>query len=683
MKQKLYLGLILFVVIAFTASAKRKAAFLSTFDSLIELKDEGDDDEAAAADWFVNVYGGTFLPSSQVNDIDLSQFNVVWLAIDRPWGIDDFPEELISDPILSKLTEYYKNGGNFLLTNFAYSYIAKLGRFPQYEDDPIFAQNNEYEEGYNQYFQTFFGHLNPETTTTISHADDPIFKGLRAGIAVNGEDGINGVSPCMVFPLISAGWRENHFCYWGTAMPEPYTNTNIDKYEKMYEEYKVVPLATNDGTQDYFGAPIARWDPHEDYQGTAIGIGLSVYEWNANNRVNAFQDNIELLTRNALDILGGNEEEEVVVEPKKAAFISTFDSLTELKQDGDDDEAAAADWFVNVYGGSFLPTSQINDADLSQFNVIWLAIDRPWGIDDFPEELTTDPILPKLTEYYKNGGNFLLTNFAYSYIAKLGRFPQYEDDPIFAQNNEYEEGYNQYFQTFFGHLNPETTTTISHADDPIFKGLRAGIAVNGDEGINGVSPCMVFPLISAGWRENHFCYWGSAMPDPYTNTNVEKYQKMYDDYKVVPLATNDGTQDYFGAPIARWEPHGDYQGTAIGIGLSVYEWNANGRVNAFQDNIELLTKNALDILGGDEIFSGIETPVTNKQHVLISTDKNKIYLMNNIYTFAKIYDISGSLHGVYLVQRGSEIDISNFAQGVYICVLTGENGTSISTKFIK
>jgi hypothetical protein len=69
--------------------------------------------------------------------------------------------------------------------------------------------------------------------------------------------------------------------------------------------------------------------------------------------------------------------------------------------------------------------------------------------------------------------------------------------------------------------------------------------------------------------------------------------------------------------------------------------------------------------------------------VLISTDKNKIYLMNNIYTFAKIYDISGSLHGVYLVQRGSEIDISNFAQGVYICVLTGENGTSISTKFIK
>ena len=86
------------------------------------MKDEGDDDEAAAADWFVNVYGGTFLPSSQVNDIDLSQFNVVWLAIDRPWGIDDFPEELISDPILSKLTEYYKNGGNFYFTNFAYSY---------------------------------------------------------------------------------------------------------------------------------------------------------------------------------------------------------------------------------------------------------------------------------------------------------------------------------------------------------------------------------------------------------------------------------------------------------------------------------------------------------------------------------------------------------------------------------
>ncbi len=363
---------------------------------------------------------------------------------------------------------------------------------------------------------------------------------------------------------------------------------------------------------------------------------------------------------------------------KKAAFLSTHSSLRDLQENGDDDEAEAGYWFVEVYGGSFLPVSEIGTTDLSQFKVIWLAVDRLHGFTNFPEALTEPSVLTALTDYYKAGGNFLLTNHAYKYISLLGRFEDSFEDWSVYEDEGYEEIWNSYMQTFFGR--ESVTSTVSYWDHPLYEGLTDAIAIFGDEGYNGVAPCNVYPLIAPGWRENHYCYWNSGM-EGFDNANFGKYAAMYDAYAVTPLATMDGIGDYFGAPIALWDPQGDYQGKAITIGLGIYEWNQNSEIlNPFQHNIERLTENALNVLGGAS--TGITDAVVSD--ISLSVKDNHIFVNGDNFQSAKIYNMTGLLTGQFDAnQIASGIDVTNLPQGVYLLNLKTANNRDFNLKFTK
>lgn len=107
----------------------------------------------------------------------------------------------------------------------------------------------------------------------------------------------------------------------------------------------------------------------------------------------------------------------------KFAFITTFESLTALQASGDDDEIAAANWFVSTYPtGTILPLSKVKDfsVNLAQFSVMWVHIDRV-GTGALPSAMRDAKVIANLQSYLKNGGSLLLTTHATQLISSLGR----------------------------------------------------------------------------------------------------------------------------------------------------------------------------------------------------------------------------------------------------------------------
>ncbi|MDR0370993.1 MAG: DUF4960 domain-containing protein [Prevotellaceae bacterium] len=556
-----------------------------------------DDDEIAAKTWLVSEYGGDYLPISTVyNDpAILNNYAALWIMDD---DMDDhsngyggagtnLPSGLWGrngdDVVRTSIIDWYKAGGNLLLTSFAYQYLVNdLGRVP----DPFNRGMNISENDYG-YMQTFFGREVAEISQTFNHSLDPLFAGLTT---THSNMTFNGISNCAAFPLVDAELStEKHICFWHSDF-EGYNNTNPGKYAAMYAALKVTPLATLDGIGDYYGAGIARWDAWGDYQGKAITIGLGNYEWHQEN--NPYQANIERLTKNALDELSGKWKG---ANAEKVAFVhipATIEGLT------DDDERAAAEWFVNCYGGDYLPFSSLDATTLANYNAIWLMWDKDGTGND---NLTPNNGLPSeyldiaknaIIDWYKAGGNLFATNYATQYLYNdLGRMPQ--NDAVYSRGYHMDNtSGGAYIQTYFGRT--AVPQTFNHSLDPLFAGMTDYITFNTND-VNGVENCRVYQLLDNNKpMEKHNCAWHSDMVD-YNNQNTGKYTKMYEVLSVTPLATFDNIGDYYGGGIARWDAWNDFQGKAITVGLGTYEWNQSGG-NIYVDNIRQLTYNALEEL---------------------------------------------------------------------------------------
>ncbi len=119
--KKLYLILIMFTFVLSVFSQNKKAGFLNVASSISAI---ADDDEKAAAQWFTTTYGGDYIPVSQVGTIDLSQYAVIWIYADNENGYADAPDEIYA--VAGILSDYYKAGGNLLLTIYAIIYSMNL-----------------------------------------------------------------------------------------------------------------------------------------------------------------------------------------------------------------------------------------------------------------------------------------------------------------------------------------------------------------------------------------------------------------------------------------------------------------------------------------------------------------------------------------------------------------------------
>lgn len=262
-----------------------KVGFLSQYANLESIQD---DDEIAAANWFFSHYDNSaFITFDQVADgtIDLSEFRVLWWHSDEVGG-KDLPAIAKDVNVLEAINLFYKQGGNLLLSVHATMYLHTLGRLPAKD---IFAEAYTIGDG--------AGGDNPDTWSvgvafkSFDYTDHPIYRNLTIE---NGKD----------IPLIGPGHKEDHNSNWG-GIPAMYGyNNDDDAYVSAIEDQLgFVNLGSWNHVSDYWHASIVELKPWDEYNGTAIAIGIGAYEWNQNDTENVYQSQIEGLTENSIEYL--------------------------------------------------------------------------------------------------------------------------------------------------------------------------------------------------------------------------------------------------------------------------------------------------------------------------------------------------------------------------------------------
>jgi hypothetical protein len=340
---------------------------------------------------------------------------------------------------------------------------------------------------------------------------------------------------------------------------------------------------------------------------------------------------------------------------KKTAFLSTYATLADLQANGDDDEAAAAAWFINTYGGVFLSTADVPTTDLSQFNVIWLENTRPDGFSNFPAEYLASAVFDNVQDYYIAGGNLLLTSFGIKYLTELGRVNdafgevwEGGENHDIVDDNEAVWGPITTFGRFFGsaYTGDNPAEPIETSEDELFAGLTTETKTDIFADPAGGTYTFI-PLIGAGQKEVHRAVWTGDCP---SNNGLEGgidnpafLTSFESEYNMQALATLEYTLGFFRIAIGRWNAHELFDGKAITINDSGYEWNQNSGENTYQGNIERLTKNALDELGGG-VFTAIES-ITEKARIV----KTETYNLNGLPLNTN--DLQSLPKGVYLQKQ--------------------------------
>ncbi|GHT08999.1 hypothetical protein FACS189426_06090 [Bacteroidia bacterium] len=301
----------------------------------------------------------------------------------------------------------------------------------------------------------------------------------------------------------------------------------------------------------------------------------------------------------------------------KYAFVTTYNDLADITTNADDDEKAAALWFAAQYptNGDILSVTNVATTDLSQYNVIWIMIDRV-GTLVLPASLTDASVVTALTDYYKNGGNLFLSTHATQYLVNLGRIAANRVPGIKGDGNGGDNA------DIWG-VNANIGLAYNHFEHPLFAELPT---ITFDE---LAPPHPGIALIGAGHKEDHNCMW-DLNSYGYTSTNGNIVRDFEVENTAVVLGTWQHVTDFCCAGIVEFKSVGDYKGRCIAIGLAAYEWNQNSGTNAYQAQIEQLTENVFDYLSplvipadktksasayvsGDIIFQSNEDEATAEQ----------------------------------------------------------------------
>jgi|GEM_PF-1239676 len=295
-------------------SYENKYAFITASDSFETIQD---DDELAAATWFKTYYTtGDIVTASEIksNSVDLSQYNLIWIHIDRENNTGEIPAILKDPNVLSKITSYYKNGGNLLLTTHATQYITDLGRSirkPNLISAGTASPNND------------VWTINPNIGMTNNYISHPIYAGLSTN---------NLLYTYTTFPLLGSGLKENHNSMWDLNS-YGYAGNVVNAFE---DENDARVIGTWGQVTDYCCAGIVEFLPSVEYKGNCIAIGIAAYEWNQNDKTNAYLLNIKRLTTNAIAYLATYVSDTVVM-PVAPKLVSHFnmelnESLTSVNE---------------------------------------------------------------------------------------------------------------------------------------------------------------------------------------------------------------------------------------------------------------------------------------------------------------------------------------------------------------
>jgi hypothetical protein len=242
------------------------------------------------------------------------------------------------------------------------------------------------------------------------------------------------------------------------------------------------------------------------------------------------------------------------------------------------DEKAAATWlFQNFPTARYVSFNAVKagTVDLNDFSVIWWHYDSTQNLPD----IATDPTCVNTFEaYYLNGGAFLLTTYACSYIANLnialdGKAP------------------NNIFGDSVPWVDPNYPWGISYAGNdnhPLFQGLLTTTD----------KPYPTAYLLDKGcYRLNHSCVWCFDFGD---YLGVQKWRDLTGGIDLASTEWDQNRAHY--VTIAEF-PSRNGSGKVICIGSGAYDWycevspqGLSSRPNQYLSNIKKLTSNGLNYL---------------------------------------------------------------------------------------
>lgn len=265
----------------------------------------------------------------------------------------------------------------------------------------------------------------------------------------------------------------------------------------------------------------------------------------------------------------------------------------------------AYQWAIDKYQekAKYIPFSQLTAESIETAEMVWFhytVFPRP-DIDNgapiFPASATGNA-KTVITNWYKAGGNLLLTGLAGSYVAQVGRVA-----PEFGPTN-FDIGGDEFI------LNPDNwgisflPSVFNPNDFPsgndgsyLFKNLTTSQVT-----FENVTYNAIF-LSDGGAKKNRAHIWdfnrfyGSDLPGGCDGPNQKKAKfetdtnsKVRASFEWDPAAC--GVE--LGA-IVEFIPTTDYQGTSIVIGLGAYEWDLkDGRTGQWKGNVQGITANAID-----------------------------------------------------------------------------------------
>lgn len=246
----------------------------------------------------------------------------------------------------------------------------------------------------------------------------------------------------------------------------------------------------------------------------------------------------------------------------------------------DDDEKASAEWLFETYpDAEYISFADIEAGkDLSEFRVLWWHYDKDDDNPELPAEALTTNVVSAITNFHANGGGLLLNTHAVEYLWTIGRITD-NIGKLKAAGAGFSNGDTWSVGINIGLVHDEST-------HPLYQGVEI---LQPDER-------KIIPLIGPGYREDHnFVLW---IGDYYGigNANEQVYSNLFNDLRLRILGVWDGIRDYWMMANFEAMPNAEFEGTAIAIGIGAFEWNQNDGTNLYQDNIETITKNALEYL---------------------------------------------------------------------------------------
>lgn len=271
----------------------------------------------------------------------------------------------------------------------------------------------------------------------------------------------------------------------------------------------------------------------------------------------------------------------------KMGYLMTAATIADLP---DDDERAAASWFIARENAELIQPSQLASLDADIYPVLWILVDRvglPLGWQNLPSAISSPEAIEALKQYSANGGSLYLSNMATQLTVPLGIVPENMAPTVYGNGDGG-------FGTDVWLINAYLGWDFRNGSDQGFYD-RTGHAIFKDitfEDPNGYG-FVGIPLIGPGQREDHNCLWDcniygrGSYPDVIRNFEVTTNSMV--------LATWGHVRDHCVAGLVEFYGNAEH-GKCIANGFAAYEWNQNTGANPYQHNIEQLTKNILDYL---------------------------------------------------------------------------------------